>query len=283
MQQSIVPVEKEPPSALLGLSPVILSAILFLISLVSPAFIFDQSSNRDPIHGLTLFIWGWFFIGAPDINGAFSWYANPLALFVLLLRHWGAGQRGESVRAVMIAIIVLVIWGLQLSSFGFHSWPIGIGPTRPIERFGVGFYLWNLSLFVATVYSIAPPIDHLIHRAKLWPAKTKKIVTAIAISLLPSPLLMAKISPLLNRVTLGVADDPQSLSLVLLGTGALLSLYALADTKWPLFAKVLSFPLLVFASAMASLASMVLFSPAIALLGLYAQSIIYIIAENPRV
>lgn len=114
------------------------SLALYATALALPAFHF--SNYRPYLTGYSVLGWGWW--GVLSFN--FAWFANPL-LWAAWLAFWRTNNR----RALSLSL-----WALLLSfqSFFAREWWFNEGSGTPIDRLGIGFYLW-VAAIVAVITS----------------------------------------------------------------------------------------------------------------------------------
>jgi hypothetical protein len=137
---------KDLSSALLWLA-----AALYLISLTLPGIIY-QGGYID--YGYYILREGWQSL-SPNM---LAWNANPLfflALFCAFIRMYREG--------LWFSIVALLL-GLQ--SFFFHTKP-NLPQVWHVDHLGVGFYVWELSFLVLTIFCFMQHKNARLRRAKI--------------------------------------------------------------------------------------------------------------------
>jgi hypothetical protein len=116
------------------------SIVLFVISLVLPALLFEEV---EPVRGSTLLVWGWWGL----ILGNPAWCANPI-FFVALLTFFA--------KRYMIAQITGTV-AILLGAFSFfaNEYYFNEASSTPIAGLGLAFYVWMFSFGVLSAGSLA--------------------------------------------------------------------------------------------------------------------------------
>ncbi len=137
MQQIRVPLS----SGAIRLSVVILSIVIYLVSLFLPAFVvrFPDIAG-DPLGWeCLLFGWGNLFELQP------AWLANPLLFIALFL----IAKRRTDVSVILLAVaIVAAFFSLRVDEV------LRPARMRTVEAMGTGFYVWLTSLIVPAAYAL---------------------------------------------------------------------------------------------------------------------------------
>ena len=134
---------------------VALSVLLFVLSLILPAYYYGPAEARRPTQGWECLIIGWFpaifgvfgvFGGHDDLLGTVTWIVNPMLVAIwatVFVRSRGA--------AVIGALGTLA---MSLGFLGVHTIPVPDGHTQDHIAPAVGYGLWVASAAVALVAAI---------------------------------------------------------------------------------------------------------------------------------
>ena len=135
--------------------PILISLILYVLSLFSPAFLFIRSfpssgsSTVSPqvMNGFSILLMGW--IGC--FFNQFGWFANPLyglSLYLLWQRRSQAAAVSSAGAIIIAAINTLLLFGQTLPA---DEAGVGKLTLHHLER---GYYFWALALLIPLVASI---------------------------------------------------------------------------------------------------------------------------------
>ena len=112
---------------------IVSSIILFIVSLLLPALLFQEV---DPVTGDNLLVWGWWGL----ILGNPAWCANPLFLIALVVFSFK-----KYVFALIAGVVAFI---LGACSFFASEYYFNEGSSTPIAGLGLAFYVWMLSFGV---------------------------------------------------------------------------------------------------------------------------------------
>ncbi|WP_312765388.1 hypothetical protein [Epilithonimonas sp.] len=128
---------------------ILLSIIVFIVSLFQPAFFIDRIDSDAYSNSLFLFALGWMsFLGGGFIP-FIIWLANPIFLISIFLinKSLKAGIL-MSLISILLAIIFANLNSILISESG---------STSKITELGLGFYLWLSSfviLFISSLFNL---------------------------------------------------------------------------------------------------------------------------------
>lgn len=128
---------------------ILLSLIIFTISLFQPAFFIDRQDSDAYSNSLFLFALGWMsFLGGGFIP-FMIWLANPLYLISIFLisKSFKLGIL-TSLWSIFLAVIFANLNSILTSESG---------STSKITELGLGFYLWMSSfviLFISSLFNL---------------------------------------------------------------------------------------------------------------------------------
>lgn len=120
--------------------PLILSILIFVISLPLDAYFVHQLKNLVPTDGFTCLLIGW--IGLLGLGSAIAWLANPL-----LILSW-AFSKSKPKRAFYFSVAAL---GLALSFLLFDQAMINEAGYNKIASVSYGYYCWVLSISIMVI------------------------------------------------------------------------------------------------------------------------------------
>ena len=113
---------------------VLVSSILFLISLFNSCYIADGRDDTVGSYGLIAFLLGWMNASQSFI----SWFANPLYILAIIMLF---------VNRITALVISLIALGLAISFQFFESVLINEGGTiGKIDSLSNGYWLWLTSI-----------------------------------------------------------------------------------------------------------------------------------------
>ena len=128
---------------------IILSIIVFIISLFQPAFFIDREDSDAYSNSLFLLALGWMsFLGGGFVP-FIIWLANPIYVISIFLIN-------KSIKFGIITSLVSILLALIFSNLN-SILTSESGTTSKITELGLGFYLWISSfviLFVSSIVSL---------------------------------------------------------------------------------------------------------------------------------
>ncbi|WP_300671155.1 hypothetical protein [Soonwooa sp.] len=128
---------------------VILSVVLFVISLFCPAFFIDRVDRDAYSNSFYLLIIGWMGLLGGAIIPFLIWLANPLYIFSILLV---TSREKAGVLFALIPVVLAVVFANLDTIITSES-----GASSRITELGSGYILWLLSfivLFAASIFNL---------------------------------------------------------------------------------------------------------------------------------
>jgi len=127
-------------------SLLLLSIILFIISLFQPAFFIDRKDSDAYSDSLFLFALGWMSFFGGGFIPFLIWLANPLYIISLFLIN---RKSKTGIITISISIFLALIFANLNEILTSES-----GSTSKITELGVGYFLWISSFIVLFINSI---------------------------------------------------------------------------------------------------------------------------------
>lgn len=125
---------------------IILSIIVFIISLFQPAFFIDRKDSDAYSDSLFLFALGWMSFFGGGFIPFIIWLANPIYLISIFLIN---KSLKSGISMSLISILLALIFANLNSILTSES-----GSTSKITELGLGFYLWISSFVILFISSI---------------------------------------------------------------------------------------------------------------------------------
>lgn len=120
----------------------VIAFVLYTISLALPGVSFiDHNGHEGSVYGYFILLFGWFAMS----QWSFAWFGNPLFLFSLF--------RSRHERPGIVLLTSLLALSFGVTGFLLEKVPHLDAPESTVTYFGLGYYLWLLSLALLVLYA----------------------------------------------------------------------------------------------------------------------------------